>query len=533
MNRQIFEQSRVEPRALQPVVAVIVHEPSLRAFIADALSKDFVIVDAEAPCGSDLVVMDLALSAERRRTLDHVPVLIVAARDDGRLAAMLDHGAQDFVIVPCSPEELRARAANLVRVKRARDVLRTAVTSGSQDLETLARQVAGEKQSAEEAHRKADAASRAKDEFLAVLSHELRSPLNAILGWTCILQRARIGSAEHEQAVAVIERNARAQARLIEDLLDVSAMIRGRMRLRLDQVRLAPVLAEALDAIRPTAQAKNVALHSHCDDGDLTVVGDADRLRQVIYNLLTNAMKFTPGGGHVMVRCTLDGDMVEVTVEDSGIGIDAEFLPQVFDRFAQADRSTSREHGGLGLGLAIVRHLVELHGGSVAVSSPGLGQGATFTVRLPALRPPVEATRGARDGGAQMPGVVLLGLRVLFVEGDAASRESTALALEQHGAIVASAATVGEAVRLLDEFQPDLLLSDIGLPEEDGYALLELLQERGRRIPAIALTAYVRPDERASALSAGYWHHIGKPVDIGELVTTISAIPEIQRRGER
>jgi len=256
------------------------------------------------------------------------------------------------------------------------------------------------------------------------------------------------------------------------------------------------------------------------------VVGDADRLRQVVRNLLVNAIKFTPEGGHVMMRAGAEPGAVVVSIEDTGIGIEPQFLSQVFDRFAQAERGRTRGSGGLGLGLAIVRHLVELHGGAVEAASKGRGCGATFTLRLPAIRRDRDPSALVADGGhAAAPSkAVLLGLRILFVEDDTETQEIVRLALEESGAIVSAAVSMREALDRIDAFRPDLILSDIGLPEEDGYALMRAIRSRGRQIPAIALTAYTRPEDKQTALAAGYWHHMAKPIDVTELVTTISAV---------
>jgi CheY-like chemotaxis protein len=288
---------------------------------------------------------------------------------------------------------------------------------------------------------------------------------------------------------------------------------------------VTPILGEALDAVRPSAQAKKVEIHWHCDAGDLIVIGDADRLRQVLHNLLVNAIKFTPEGGHVMLRASLANDGVVISIEDTGIGIEPQFLPHVFDRFAQADRGRTRGAGGLGLGLAIVRHLVQLHGGAVEATSKGKGYGATFTVRLPAVRRDPEPGALVPDEySATSRRPALLGLRILFIEDDPETQEVVALALEENGAVVRAAASMRDALDRIDEFGPDLLLSDIGLPEEDGYALMRAIRSRGREIPAIALTAYTRPEDKQTALAAGYWHHMAKPIDVTELVTTISAV---------
>jgi len=525
----------------RPAALVVEDRPEPGRLVAEALHPDFrvstAVADLDAaldgaPGDLDLVVTgvgmarmtgaDVVAAVRRRPGLDAVPILLVSAPSEEPLRArLLREGAQDYVLAPFSPEELRARALNLATLKRTRDVLQAAVTSQSSDLAALARELAIQKERAEDAHRRADAAGRAKDEFLAVLSHELRTPLHAILGWTTILRRKPDDPATVHRAVEVIERNARVQARLVDDLLDVSAMVCGRMRLRLDPLPLGPVLAAAIDAVRPAAEAKKVHFEWHCAEGDLTVIGDGDRLRQVVYNLLANAIKFTPEGGRVSLRVGVDAEAIAIGVEDTGCGIPPDFLPHVFDRFSQAAGAGGRGRGGLGLGLAIVRHLAELHGGTVQAESDGEGRGARFTVRLPAARPQAAAPAGP---AARAGGTLLLGLRILCLEREPEVRETIVRALEQHGAVVAAAATPSEAARLLDRFQPDLLLSDAGRPEEDGHALLELLHARGRRIPAIALTGDARPAQPPPGGTRGYRRYVGKPVDVAELVSAIATV---------
>ena len=531
------------PRAL-----VVTDDPAIAHLATEALAGAFAVVTATdgwlgleraSEPGLDLVITAIALprmSGERmivairqQRHLDSLPILILSQADDPRRASLLRTGAQDYVIQPFTAEELRVRAMNLAGVKRLRDVLQFEAPGQAGDLEGLVREILADKHRALQALRNVEATSAAKDEFLAVLSHELRTPLNAILGWIAILQRADLGDTERRRAIEVIARNARAQARLVEDLLDVSAMIRGRLRLSLEPISLRPVLGEALDTARPAADDKRVAVHWHCDAGDIVVNADADRLRQIVHNLLVNAIKFTPADGHVMLRVEREAETIAIRVEDTGIGIEAEFLPHVFERFAQRTPGTTQVSRGLGLGLAIVRHLVELHGGAVEAASAGPGQGSTFTVRLP--RP--DAARRAEALPARTASTPLLGVRVLFVEDDEDTRDMVTFAIGQYGAIVEAVASVREALDRLDAFQPDLLLSDIGLPEEDGYELMRLLRSQGRRIPSIALTAYARAEDRQSALSAGYWHHVGKPVDIAELVSTISTVATMTREEER
>ena len=371
----------------------------------------------------------------------------------------------------------------------------------------------------------ASAASRAKDEFLATLSHELRTPLNAILGWATMLKSGRLSGEQRERAVQVIARNAQTQADLIEDLLDVSRIITGKMRVDLQPAYLFGPVQAALDAVRPSAEAKRITLVRRFET-DGPIIGDADRLQQVAWNLLSNAIKFTPEGGRVTVRLEQCDSHVELQVSDTGAGIDPAFLPHVFERFRQSDSSTTREHGGMGLGLAIARHLVEAHGGTVHAESDGPGKGSTFVVRLP-LRPgtrPLEpgAHRAAWGQGREPD---LGGRQVLVVDDEEDSRDLLAGILKGAGATVVTAGSAGEAVSILEEEGADLLLADIAMPGTDGYRLLEQVRhhpsERVRGVPAIAVTAHARAEDRDTALRAGFQGHVSKPLDIGVLFASI------------
>jgi PAS domain S-box-containing protein len=392
--------------------------------------------------------------------------------------------------------------------------------------------------SEQEARAQAESANRMKDEFLATLSHELRSPLNAMLGWTSLLRTRKFDAATTARAIETIERNARAQAQLIEDLLDVSRIIRGQLRLKVRSTELVPVIESAIDTIRPAADAKSIQLQSLIDPTAGSVLGDPDRLQQVVWNLLTNAIKFTPKGGSVQVCLQHNNSQVEIIVSDTGQGIKADFLPYVFDRFRQADNSVSRSYSGLGLGLAIVRHLVELHGGNVRVESPGEAQGSTFIVSLPlmAVRLPVsDAQNLASPLGGEVPfscGTGLNGLRILVVDDDADTREILVKILETCGAEVMAVGSAPEAIAALEELKPDVLVSDIGLPQQDGYALIRsvrLLETEQGKIPAVALTAYARGEDREAALSAGFQSHLAKPVEPSELVAVVVSVARRNR----
>jgi PAS domain S-box-containing protein len=387
------------------------------------------------------------------------------------------------------------------------------------------------------ARAEAEQANRLKDEFLATVSHELRSPLNSILGWARMLRDKRLDEEESARALEVIYRSARAQNQLIGDLLDVSRIIMGKLRLEARVVDLIPVIEAAMDVVRPAAEAKKIKLISALDPAAGPVSGDAARLQQVVWNLLSNAIKFTPAGGKVMVRLESEGAGVTITVSDTGEGIAPEFLPFVFDRFRQFANYPARAAGGLGLGLAIVRHLVESHGGTVSAASRGRGQGATFTATLPLAtgrEESGEAGRGRLAGAGEIPEShaqspdSLRDLRVLLVEDEPDARDLLGLILTSHGAEVRACASAAEALRSLDEWSPDVLVSDIGMPGEDGYGLMRKVRargpERGGFIPAIALTAYARAEDARRALEAGYQTHVPKPIEPGELAAVVAGL---------
>jgi len=381
---------------------------------------------------------------------------------------------------------------------------------------------------AEQARADAEAANRSKDDFLATLSHELRTPLNAILGWTQLVRAGKLEPGAVERALEAIERNARAQAQLVEDILDVSRIIAGKLRLQLSTVDVRGFVESALDAVRPTAHAKRIALELSISDEMETVRGDYHRLEQVVWNLLSNAIKFTPLDGHVTVRAWRAGPFVCIEVRDDGKGIPADFLPLVFERYRQADGAITRAHGGLGLGLAIVRHLVELHGGTVRAESPGEGQGSSFTVTLPDDPGPHDSD--FVDGATTLVETAprLEALRILVVDDEPDARELMTLLLGQSGAEVVAVGDVPSALAAFESFHPNLLVSDIGLPGEDGYALVgrlrTLAQARGLPLPAVALTAFADDDHARRAIEAGYQMHVPKPVEPEALLAVISRI---------
>lgn len=378
----------------------------------------------------------------------------------------------------------------------------------------------------------AERANRLKDEFLATLSHELRTPLNAVIGWSRILKSGRLDSDSATHAMEVIERNAWSQKQIIEDILDVSRVITGKLHLNLGPVDLVAVVDTALDAVRPALEAKAINIETIIDAGLKIVSGDADRLRQVVWNLLSNAAKFTPSEGKVEVRVSHDAAHVQIQVSDSGPGIDPAFLPHVFERFRQADGTTTRTHGGLGLGLAIVRHLVELHGGIITAQNRTDGHGAIFTVklRLPSGKLRTEALAEAlaafTDSEPEAPS--LENLRILLVDDESDTLDLVTMDLTQHGAHVTGVTSAAEALSALKHSHFDLLISDIAMPETDGYALIRQVRRleagKDKKIPAVALTAYARVQDRMRAIMAGYNTHVAKPVEANELATVVASL---------
>jgi signal transduction histidine kinase/CheY-like chemotaxis protein len=401
------------------------------------------------------------------------------------------------------------------------------------------------------ARSEADSANRLKDEFLATVSHELRTPLNAMLGWSRMLRSGRLDEKTSAHALETIERNAKSQAQLVEDLLDISRIVSGRLRLDVAPVEIAPVVAAAIDVVRPTAESRSIRLRSVLDPAAGTVSGDAERLQQVVWNLLSNAVKFTPKGGKVEVRLERVNSHVEIVVSDTGRGIPPEFMPHLFELFRQGDGSMTRSYDGLGIGLAITRRIVDLHGGAIRVESAGEGRGTTFTVELPlrgvrALERPASDTLAREHPTASTPVPFddlpdLDGLRVLAVDDQPDTLAMVSLALGECGATVRTATTAAAGFEELRAWRPDLLISDIGMPGEDGYALIAkvraLTPDEGGETPAVALSAYARVEDRMRTLSAGYQMHVPKPVEPAELVAIVASLamrsgqPGAQRTG--
>jgi PAS domain S-box-containing protein len=505
------EPLEVPGRSKAPgLVLVVEDDPEMRRFVADVLAADHqVVTAADAHDGMEkarTLAPDVIVSDVGMPELGGVPLVLLTARVD---------------------DELRARVASLLAVKRARDVLQREVASRDPDLVALAEEL-GRRQ------RELAAAHCAKDEFLAVLSHELRTPISAVLAWMWMLRRGQLDEPAAARALETMETDLRALVRMIDDLLDVSRIVRGTLRLDPRPIEVCPVVAAAVDAMRAAAEARHVGLATALDREAGLVLGDPARLQQVVWNLLANAIKFTPPGGAVRVTVTRSDGTVRVSVADTGVGISRSFLPHVFERFRQADIGLTRASGGLGLGLAIVRHLAELHGGTVEAESPGEDQGATFTVTLPGV-----AAGGAVEAPAETAevagGSVLAGVRVLVVDDEASTQELLVLLLTRAGASVQAAGSAAEAFPLVTAWRPDAIVSDVAMPGEDGHALLARVRalpaDAGGGTPALALTAYARDEDREHALAAGFQQHLAKPFDPPALVAAVAAL--VPRRPPR
>jgi PAS domain S-box-containing protein len=457
-------------------------------------------------------------------------MLVAGARDEEHLRLLREVGFVSAMIVPMAAHGRVSGVITFVTAESGRRY-------GPEDLafaQHLARRSALAVENAR-LYREAQEANRVKDEFLATLSHELRTPLTAILGWASMLRTNSFDEEATRRAVETIERNARAQRQIVEDVLDVSRIVTGRLRIDTRPVELRSLVEAAVDGVRPAAEAKRVSLGTLLAPEVGVISADPDRLQQVMWNLLSNAVKFTPAGGSVRVELRRDGPQAVFRVSDTGQGITPEFLPHVFDRFRQADQSTTRRHGGLGLGLAIVRHLVELHGGTVGVESEGEGRGSTFTVTLPLkaeAQPPAPRFEGSASASSAEEGdgqaAALKGTRVLLVEDDDDAREMLCSLLERRGARVTAVGSAAEAWKALEVSAYDVLVSDIGMPGEDGYSLVRRLREReagrGGKLPAVALTAYARDEDRTRALLSGFHAHVPKPVNPAELVAVVASL---------
>jgi signal transduction histidine kinase len=482
----------------------------------DALQKtrelmpDLVLCDVQLP---DMSGLDVCRRIKEDAVTGTIPVIQISAtfvtKEHQREA--LKYGADIYLTEPLEPKELETVVSVLLRLARTEAGLR----------EALARERAARAQ--------AEEATQLKDEFLANLSHELRTPMNIIIGWSHLLRTGPLDESQKQRATEAIERAARSQAQLIEDLLDVSRIVTGKFRLVMQDVDVGKVLQLAIDSLRLVAQAKQLTITLSREAEDARINGDPDRLQQVFWNLLSNAVKFTPAGGHVKVRLTSTAESVSISVTDTGVGIDPSFLPFVFERFRQADSTSTRHHSGMGLGLAIVRHVVELHRGSVRADSAGEGLGSAFTVTLPRLTHSQSNSR--QQGKEPAPDSSVFPLpptRVLLVEDDPDAREVTAAGLTKAGFEVHAVSGAVKALELLDIWLPDVVVSDIGMPGMDGYEFVKLLRarppERGGKVAALALTAFAGLADAARAHASGYQEHLAKPINPDALAEAILAL---------
>ncbi|MGI8409050.1 MAG: response regulator [Pyrinomonadaceae bacterium] len=546
---------------LQDLGQNLVRASSAREALRFLLHEDvaLILLDVQMPGVNGFELAELI--RERERT-QHTPIIFVSAVHDNEQYIFKGYslGAVDYLTKPVDPEIVRSKARFFIKLFRQNEQIKrqaalleesnARLDSLNIDLEIRVAERTKELKSANlelereidvriksEAREKtlremAEESSRLKDEFLATVSHELRTPLNSILGWGQIIQDGKLSPEEQKNALETIHRNAKSQAQLIDDLLDTSRLITGNLRLDLSLTAVIPTIENAIEVVHPAADAKCISISTEFTSDVESITCDPNRLKQMIWNLLTNAVKFTPKDGCVDIKYQRSGDFVQIVVSDTGHGISAEFLPFVFDRFRQADSSSTRCSEGVGLGLSIVRHLAELHGGKASVSSEGPGTGAAFTISLPLSRvdsPTTEKAYPESNGSRHVdPNRKLDGVQVLLIDDDKDAREMMSFALELSGAKVNTCSSVPEAFELIATVPFDVLLADINMPGEDGYSFIGKLRnltlENGANIPAIALTAMARPEDRERALSAGFEVHVSKPVDIDELSAAIIEI---------
>ena len=543
------EKLLVYQTLLEDLDAEIVMAHSGTEALKCVLEGEFAVIllDVNMP---DIDGLETANLMRRHKNARHTPIIFITAyADEMQTARGYELGAVDYILSPVLAPVLRTKVRVFVELYETR----AALARSNQELEsrvmerTAELQRSNERLQAEIAERlrvenereallaretvlrvEAEELSRLKDEFLATMSHELRTPLNAIFGWITLLRTRRLDEATQARALETIERNARAQKRLIEDLLDVSRIVTGKVTLELATVEPRRAVEAALETMHPAAQAKGLKVVPLLDTGAGTVRGDFARLQQIVCNLLSNAIKFTPTDGQVEVCLARRNGEIEISVGDNGQGIKPEFLPHVFDRFRQEDGSISRRHGGLGLGLAIVRHLVELHAGTVEAHSDGEGKGARFVVRLPAREVLGQPRPSDTPASGVLTPAMLSNVRVLVVDDDPSSRELMSGMLEGYGARVSLADSGQAALTVLFAQRPDVLIADLGMPGMDGYALIEQVRaldpDFGGQTPAIAVTAHASAQDRLKALQAGYQNHVAKPVEPEELAIVIASL---------
>jgi signal transduction histidine kinase len=509
------EKLLVYSSLLEDVDAEIVQARSGTEALKRVLEGSFAVIllDVNMP---DIDGLETATLIRGHRHGRQTPIIFITAyADEMQIARGYALGAVDYIQSPVVAPVLRSKVQVFVDLFKAH----AALALSNQELENRVKERTAE----------LEQLSRLKDEFLATMSHELRTPLNAIFGWVTLLRTRRLDEPTQERALETIERNARAQKRLIEDLLDVSRIVTGKVALEILPVNPQRVVEAALETMQPAAQTKGITVVPLLAIGAATVRGDFARLQQIVCNLLSNAIKFTPSGGRVEVTLAHRNGEAEISVSDSGQGIKPEFLPLVFDRFRQEDGSISRRHGGLGLGLAIVRHLVELHAGSVEAFSEGEGKGSRFVVRLPTRLGMARSGAGEEGGGpVVVNSTMLAGIRILVVDDEAGARELIANVLQGYGAEVSLAESGQAALTKIFEQRPHVLVADLGMPGMDGYGLIEQVRaldpDFGGQTPAIAVTGYASPVDRLRALQAGYQNHVAKPVEPHELAIVIASL---------
>jgi signal transduction histidine kinase len=512
----------------------LVRANSGREALKAMLDQDFalVLMDIAMPGLDGYETAELIRKHERLRL---TPIIFLTANNqaDTHVFKGYSVGAVDYLFKPLVPEILLSKVNVFVELYQNRQMLKEQAAELRRAYEEMEQRVLERTSDLAAAKLEAETINRMKDEFLATLSHELRTPLNAILGWTHLLESGRRDEAMLAHATRVIRNSAQAQAQLVTHILDVSRIISGKLSLHLSEVDLRTVIDNTLDTLQPATVAKGITIRTKYD-GCSTLIADQDRLQQVTWNVLSNAIKFTPKGGRIDVEMSATPQDVRLTIADNGVGIDPDFLPRVFDHFSQADASQSRAHRGLGLGMAIVRHLVEMHGGVVSVESAGKDQGTTVSVILPVRAAAAQddepgrlAPPASRDMAPQ-PMASLDGISVLIVDDEEDARDVLTLILQDRGAEVTAVGSAAAALDSLRQRVPDVLVSDIGMPGEDGHAFLRKLRslgsELGGHVPAIALTAYATAADTAKALAAGFNHHVRKPVTPAEIVDVVAVM---------
>ena len=542
-----LDSDRVLPRVVRLAVPILGDLCAIDVLHADgALHR---VASAHVDVAKEALVFEIRTRYGFNSEAPHGPLAVVRARRPALVSRVTE---ADLRAVALNAEHLALFKqlapkswiiAPLVAYERALGTITLAITESSRRYEevdlSFAMAVANQTaaaieiwrlyREAQEARGAAEAANRAKDEFLSTLSHELRNPLNAVHGWATLIERGQLGEAQTRRAVQVIVRNVNAQIRLVDDLLDMSRVVSGGMRLVVQPVDLRELIEDSLEAVRHAADAKGIRIQRVLEAPEVLVSGDFGRLQQIVWNLLDNAVKFTPRDGRVQVHLQRVRSHAEIVISDTGQGIAPELLPYVFDRLRQGESGSTRSHGGLGIGLALVRHLAELHGGSVYAESAGEGKGATFVVKLPLMVAEMrEQTIAAARERSSLESTALTGVHIVVVDDDPTALELIREVLAQAGAQVIECRSADEALRVIQQRSPDLIVSDIEMPGEDGHSLIRKVRaldpERGGKIPAIALTAFGRPEDRIRSLTAGFNIHVSKPVDPAELIAIAASM---------